>query len=252
MPCIFCLYDGGASGASGGQADANHQEDNTNRVVVTGKRESGGASGTGNQKSEFGSFLSNIKIGETVRQFGLKLVDDFVRNNTSPEYSDRIQFTWLAKKLDGVFEKPDSTSASGVIATIGTTAATLILPGGVKAKTVEEAEVIAKGLEDSALVCRGGLCTADRFAAGSGVKIDSAGKMSGASVNSAAGKTVEELSKTIPNPKIGVTTVGDIRRAGGEVNIKPTPNNPFHCEMCGITPQKAEELFNPVIPNPNR
>jgi len=147
MPCIFCLYDGGASGASGGQADANHQEDNTNRVVVTGKRESGGASGTGNQKSEFGSFLSNIKIGETVRQFGLKLVDDFVRNNTSPEYSDRIQFTWLAKKLDGVFEKPDSTSASGVIATIGTTAATLILPGGVKAKTVEEAEVIAKEAE---------------------------------------------------------------------------------------------------------
>ena len=107
-------------------------------------------------------------------------------------------------------------------------------------------------LEDSALVCRGGLCTAERFANGSGVTIDSAGKMSGASVNSAANKTVEELSKTIPNARIGVTTVGDIRRAGGNVNAKPTPNNPLHCEMCGITPRKAEELFNPVIPNPNR
>ena len=110
----------------------------------------------------------------------------------------------------------------------------------------------AKGLPDSALVCRGGLCTADRFAGGSGVKLDAAGKMSGASVNSAADKTLKDLSATIPNPKLGATTVGDIRRAGGDVIQRPTSNNPYHCEMCGITPQQAERLFTPVVPNPNR
>jgi hypothetical protein len=109
-----------------------------------------------------------------------------------------------------------------------------------------------KGLPDSALVCRGGLCRADRFASGSGVKLDAAGKMSGASVNSAAEKTVTDLSATIPNPKLGVTTVGDVRRAGGDVVPNPTPNNPYHCVMCGITPQQAERLFTPVVPNPNR
>jgi hypothetical protein len=107
-------------------------------------------------------------------------------------------------------------------------------------------------LPDSALVCRGGLCTADRFAGGSGVKLDAAGKMSGASVNSAAEKTLKDLSATIPNPKLGVTTVGDVRGAGGDVVPNPTINNPYHCEMCRITPQQAEKLFTPVVPNPNR
>ncbi|PIF75062.1 RHS repeat-associated protein [Variovorax sp. 54] len=107
-------------------------------------------------------------------------------------------------------------------------------------------------LPNSAYVCRGGLCTADRFAGGSGVTIDSAGKMCGASVNSAAGKSVQELSTGIPNPKMGVTTVGDVRRLGGDVVPAPTPKNPDHCLMCGITPAQAERLFTPVVPNPNR
>ncbi|WP_198086381.1 RHS repeat-associated core domain-containing protein [Variovorax sp. E3] len=107
-------------------------------------------------------------------------------------------------------------------------------------------------LPDSAYVCRGGLCTADRFAGGSGVTIDSAGKMCRASVNSAAGKSVQELSTGIPNPKMGVTTVGDVRRLGGDVVPDPTPKNPDHCLMCGITPAQAERLFAPVVPNPNR
>lgn len=107
-------------------------------------------------------------------------------------------------------------------------------------------------LPDSAYVCRGGLCTADRFAGGSGVTIDSAGKMCRASVNSAAGKSVQELSTGIPNPKMGVTTVGDVRRLGGDVVPDPTPKNPDHCLMCGITPAQAERLFTPVVPNPNR
>lgn len=107
-------------------------------------------------------------------------------------------------------------------------------------------------LPDSALVCRGGLCTADRFASGSGVTIDSAGRMSGVSVNSAPNTGLQELSASFPNPKVGVTTVGDIRRVGGDVLPSPTRNNPYHCDLCGITPQQAEKLFTPVVPNPNK
>jgi RHS repeat-associated protein len=108
------------------------------------------------------------------------------------------------------------------------------------------------GLPSDALVCRGGTCTADRFANGSGVTVNEAGELSGVSVNSAPGKTVQELTTTIPNKQVGVTTVGEVRQAGGTVTPKPTTNNPYHCELCGITPKKAEELFTPTIKNPNQ
>jgi RHS repeat-associated protein len=111
----------------------------------------------------------------------------------------------------------------------------------------------AKGdkLPDNALVCRGGTCTADKFANGSGVTIDGSGKMDGVSVNSGAGKSLGELTAGIPNKQVGVTTVGDVRAAGGDVIPSPTPNNPNHCTLCGITPQKAEELMTPTVRNPN-
>jgi hypothetical protein len=51
---------------------------------------------------------------------------------------------------------------------------------------------------------------------------------------------------------LGVTTVGDVRRLGGDVVPDPTPKNPDHCLMCGITPAQAERLFTPVVPNPNQ
>ncbi|WP_082576521.1 RHS repeat-associated core domain-containing protein [Lysobacter sp. Root604] len=111
----------------------------------------------------------------------------------------------------------------------------------------------AERLPDSTLVCRGGACTADRFRNGSGVTIDGNGNLQGVSVNSAPGKSVAELSEGIPNGQVGVTTVGDIRKAGGDVVPSPRgARNPDHCTMCGITPEKAEELFTPTVRNPNR
>ena len=110
----------------------------------------------------------------------------------------------------------------------------------------------ASALSDAALVCRGGTCVAKRFVQGSGVGTDSAGTLQGISVNSAAGKTVEELTVGIQNGKVGVTTVGRVRAAGGDVIPSPTEPNPYHCTLCGITPEQAEELFTPTIPNPNR
>jgi hypothetical protein len=109
----------------------------------------------------------------------------------------------------------------------------------------------ANGLPDSALVCRGGTCSADKFATGSGVTLDAGGKLQGVSVNSSAGKSVEQLTVGIPNKQVGVTTVGDVRRVGGDVIPSPTANNPYHCTLCGVTPKQAEQLMTPTIRNPN-
>jgi hypothetical protein len=107
-------------------------------------------------------------------------------------------------------------------------------------------------LPDDALVCCGGMCKAEQFANGSGVTMNPDGTLSNVSVNSQPGATLDELTTTIPNGQVGVTTVGDIRATGGSVVPDPLPNNPYHANMSGITPQQAELLFTPTIPNPNR
>ena len=78
------------------------------------------------------------------------------------------------------------------------------------------------------------------------------GTLDGVSVNSAPGASFGELSSDILNGQIGVTTVGDIRAAGGDVVPSPNGNRPNHCAVCGITAEQAEELFTPTIRNPNR
>ena len=81
--------------------------------------------------------------------------------------------------------------------------------------------------------------------------VDTSGRLEGVSVNSAAGATVNELTATIPNKQVGVSTVGQVRAAGGDVVPSETTSNPHHCTMCGITPQQAEQLFTPTVRNPN-
>lgn len=70
-------------------------------------------------------------------------------------------------------------------------------------------------------------------------------------MNSAPDKTLAELTATIPNKKVGASTVDEIRAAGGDVMPRPTLDNPFHCELHGITPEKAEHLFTPAVHNPS-
>ncbi len=90
------------------------------------------------------------------------------------------------------------------------------------------------GLPGNTLVCRGGTCTAERFAQGSGGTVDASGRLQGISVNSAPGATVKELTSTIPNKQVGVTTVDHIR-----------------VTLCDLTPSQAEQLFTPTIQNPS-
>jgi hypothetical protein len=107
-------------------------------------------------------------------------------------------------------------------------------------------------LSDDALVVRGGLNTVELLEAGTGVTIDSMGNLHGLSVNSAPGKTVAELAEGLRYGQIGVTTVGAVRAAGGDVTPDPSANHPFHCLAGGISAQTAHRLLTPTVPNPSR
>lgn len=76
--------------------------------------------------------------------------------------------------------------------------------------------------------------------------------MLGVSVQSFPNTSVQELSQRqwIPHNQIGVTTVGDIEDAGGNVTPDPSRGNPYHAELTGIPPEVAAQLFV-VQPNPN-
>lgn len=103
-----------------------------------------------------------------------------------------------------------------------------------------------KPVPDSTVVCRGGSCTSQAFTNGKGVTVDPAtGKLDG--VSTGLGDSVASASKNIPHPKVGVTTAGDIRAAGGEV-VNDKGN---HGTVSGLTADKAAEVFKKVVDNPN-
>lgn len=115
-------------------------------------------------------------------------------------------------------------------------------------------------LPDEALVVRGGQNLRASFEQGSGVTVDAGGQIQGVSVNSAPGLSLQALtapdSQTgypgIPHNRVGVTTVGAVRAAGGEVVPSPTRTNPRHATLSGLTAAQASSLFRPTVKNPNR
>jgi len=130
-----------------------------------------------------------------------------------------------------------------------------LLVGGVgelgKIAKVDEAVVTgAKALPDEALVVRGGQNLPQNFSKGSGVSVGENGALNGVSVQSANGVDVKTLSQNIPHNQVGVTTVGDVRAAGGNVVHSPTPGNPHHSTLSGVNANTASDLFRPTIPNP--
>jgi hypothetical protein len=97
------------------------------------------------------------------------------------------------------------------------------------------------------VICRGGGCESDNFTNGTGVTEDPVtGALSGVSVG--IGDSVEEASKNLRNGKVGVSTAGDLKAAGGEV-INDYGN---HGNASGLTADQFAELFNNVVKNPNK
>src|SRR5260370_39693335 len=115
-------------------------------------------------------------------------------------------------------------------------------------------------LSDDGLVVRGGQNLRANLAQGSEVTIDIGGGLQAVSVNCAPGLSVQQLTAPnaqtgypgIPHHQIGVTTVGAVRAAGGEVLPTPTRTNPHHATLSGVTPEQASNLFRPTVKNPNR
>src|SRR5438105_8353023 len=109
-------------------------------------------------------------------------------------------------------------------------------------------------IPDEAIVVRGGKNLPENFAQGSGVTVGPDGTVQGVSVNCAPGLSAEELAAPntqtgypgIPNSQIGVTTVGAVRAAGGDVAPSSTRRNANHAALSGLTPEQASALFRPT------
>lgn len=73
--------------------------------------------------------------------------------------------------------------------------------------------------------------------------------VTGISVESTVGLSVAELAAAIPYKQIGITTVGEVRQAGGDV-IRTSGRSPHHATLTGLTAEQISFLLIPTIRNP--
>lgn len=106
-------------------------------------------------------------------------------------------------------------------------------------------------LPDDAPVIRGGQSLPDNYVNGSGVTVGEGGLLDGVSVQSSGYNSWQDLASEVPHRQVGITTVGDVRRAGGDVIPSPTPRNPNHGTLSGLTGEDASMITRPTIRNPN-
>lgn len=154
------------------------------------------------------------------------------------------------KREPKMLQPKNGAQAVGKAVTSGAIAVGSLVAGSPTSTGTAVESGSAIGLADNALVVRGGVPTAAQLTKGA-ESIAADGTLNGISVQSANGASVEQLSQGIPNNQIGVTTVGDVRAAGGDVVSTPSANNPCHCDMNGVTAEKGSTLFK-TQPNPSK
>jgi hypothetical protein len=103
-------------------------------------------------------------------------------------------------------------------------------------------------IPDEALVLRGGKNRSEDILRGMGTHPSG---VTGISVESGVGLSVNEFALTIPHSQIGITTVRDVRQAGGDV-VRTSGRSRNHATLTGLSSEKISELLNPTIPNPCR
>jgi hypothetical protein len=103
-------------------------------------------------------------------------------------------------------------------------------------------------IPDDALVVRGGSNSADHIR--KGVATHPSG-VTGVSVHSAGSLELADLAAGIPHGHVGVTTVGEIRAAGGDV-VRTSGRSPHHATLTGLTPEQMSSLLTPTVPNPTQ
>jgi hypothetical protein len=92
---------------------------------------------------------------------------------------------------------------------------------------------------------------------GKNVRIDTfeepgLGTVKGTSVSVQPGKTIEALAAELPHGQIRTTTVGDVRKAGGDViPTRRSENHPYHGTITGLDEKEIECVLGDLIDNPN-
>src|SRR5438094_236185 len=101
-------------------------------------------------------------------------------------------------------------------------------------------------IPDEAVVVRGGRNEPEDLRRGT--RTHPSG-ITGASVECAEGMSMEELAAAIPHAQLGVTTVGAIRAAGGDV-VRTPGRSVHHATLIGLRPEEASRLLTPTKANP--
>ena len=101
-------------------------------------------------------------------------------------------------------------------------------------------------IPNEALVVRGGRNQPADLRRGTGIHPSGITRVS---VEWAEGMSAEDLAAALPHGQIGVTTVGAIRAAGGDV-VRTVGRSPHHATLVGLSPEEASRLLTPAIPNP--
>lgn len=99
-----------------------------------------------------------------------------------------------------------------------------------------------------ALVIRGGTNTPEQVRNGLGTHPSG---IQGVSVECESGLSVAELAAPLPHGRVGVTTVGRVRAAGGDV-VRTSGRSLRHATLTGLTPGAISRLLTPTVPNPAR
>src|ERR1700693_1640284 len=73
--------------------------------------------------------------------------------------------------------------------------------------------------------------------------------ITGISVECSPDKSIEDLAAALPHGHIGVTTVGAVRAAGGDV-VRTGGRSPNHATLVGLSPEEASRLLTPPTPTP--
>ncbi len=103
-------------------------------------------------------------------------------------------------------------------------------------------------IPDRAIVVRGGRNRPEDIRRGIGTHPSG---VTGISVECGEEASVQELSASIPHGQVGVTTVGVIREAGGDV-IRTSGKSIYHATLTGLIPDEISLLLTPTIPNPSQ
>jgi hypothetical protein len=101
-------------------------------------------------------------------------------------------------------------------------------------------------IPDEALVVRGGRNRSEDIERGMG---NHPSGVTGISVESAIGLSIEQLAAKIPHGQIGVTSVAEVLALGGDV-IRTSGRSHYHATLTGLTTEQISTLLTPTITNP--